>query len=144
MLITFGPSPIHGTGGFAAADIAAGTRVIRYVGERIDKRESLDRCQRNNECIFYLDAEHDLDGNVDWNPARFINHSCAPNCDAELLAHELWIVARRYIRCGEEITFNYGYDLDSFREHPCQCGSKECLGYILAEEFHSSIRGGQA
>ena len=63
-LVCFRPSAIHGVGGFAKADIAAGTRVIEYVGEKITKAESLRRCESNNEYVFALDDTHDLDGNV--------------------------------------------------------------------------------
>jgi SET domain-containing protein len=139
VLITFGPSSIHGTGAFASADILLGSWIIEYVGEKISKEESLERCQANNGCIFYLDSEHDLDGNVERNAARFINHSCAPNCTVELIAGQLWVVAARDIKGGEEITFNYGYDLVEFREHPCHCGAVGCVGYILAEEFHGAV-----
>jgi SET domain-containing protein len=139
-LICFRPSAIHGVGGFAKADIAAGTRVIEYVGEKITKAESLRRCESANEYIFSLDDAHDLDGNVPWNPARFLNHSCYPNCEAEPDGGRIWIAARRGIRAGEEITFNYGYDLEDYREHPCRCGVPECVGYIVAEEFFEHIR----
>ena len=139
-LIYFHPSAIHGTGGFAKADIAAGARVIEYVGEKITKAESLHRCESANEYIFSLDDESDLDGNVPGNPARFLNHSCDPNCEAEPDGGRVWIVARRGIRAGEEITFNYGYDLEDYREHPCRCGAADCIGYIMAEEFFEHVR----
>ena len=139
-LVYFRPSAIHGVGGFAKADIAAGTRVIEYVGEKITKAESLRRCESANEYIFSLDETHDLDGNVPWNPARFLNHSCDPNCEAEPDGGRVWIVARRDIRAGEEITFNYGYDLEDYREHPCRCGAADCIGYIVAEEFFEHVR----
>src|SRR5947208_2083490 len=106
MLIEFRESRIHGTGGFALGNISAGTRVVEYLGQRIGKEESVRQCQRNNPFIFYVDPEHDLDGNVEWNPARLLNHSCDPNCEAELVDKSIWIVARRDIRAGEEITFN--------------------------------------
>lgn len=138
--IEFKSSPIHGMGGFALAAIPASTRVIEYTGQRITKQESLKRCCEGNWFIFGLDEELDLDGAVGWNPARFINHSCSPNCDAELIAGHIWIVARRAIAKGEEITFNYSYDLDDYQEHPCQCGSPDCVGYIVAEEFFPEIR----
>ena len=143
-LVCLRPSAIHGVGGFAKADIAAGTRVIEYTGEKITKAESLRRCESNNEYIFSLDDAHDLDGNVPWNPARFLNHSCDPNCEAELDSGHIWIVARRGIRAGEEITFNYGYDLDDYREHPCRCGAADCAGYIVAEEFFGHVRKQQS
>ena len=134
-LLVLKDSPIHGLGGFAKAAIPQGTRVVEYVGERISKRESLRRCEQSNEYIFALDDQQDLDGNVAWNPARFLNHSCAPNCEAELQNERIWIIARRDIRAGEEITFNYGYDLENYRDYSCRCGWPRCIGYIVAEEF---------
>jgi hypothetical protein len=139
-LVLFKASPIHGTGGFARMDISVGTRVIEYVGEIISKQESLARCERNNEYIFAIDEAHDLDGNVDWNPARFLNHSCEPNCEALLEEGRILVVAVRDIGAGEELTFNYGYDLVDYRDHPCGCGASGCVGYIVAEEFFEQVR----
>ena len=142
-LIDLKPSPIHGTGGFACADLPAGTRVIEYVGERIDKRESLARCMRGEAFVFDLDEEWDVDGNVDWNSARFLNHSCAPNCEAELIDGHIWIITIRPVSRGEELTFNYGYDLTDYCEHPCRCGAPGCVGYIVAEEFFDCVRSAE-
>ncbi len=139
-LAIFKPSPVHGIGGFARTDLAPGTRILEYVGERITKSESLRRCELNNQYIFALDTVHDLDGDVPWNPARFLNHSCAPNCEAELADGRIWIVALRNIRGGEELTFNYGYDLEDYTDHPCRCGAAGCVGYIVAEEFFDHVR----
>ena len=138
--LVFKDSPIHGLGGFAKTDIPSGSRVIEYIGERIDKQESLRRCEANNYYIFALNEREDLDGNVDWNPARYINHSCAPNCEVEWDGSHLWIVAKRDIKAGEEITFNYGYDLIDYRDYSCTCGSEECVGYIVAEAFFEKVR----
>jgi uncharacterized protein len=142
--IRFSRSRIHGLGGFARTAIAKATRLIEYVGEKIDKHESLRRCQGNNEYIFTLDEHQDVDGNVDWNPARLLNHSCDPNCDAELDAGHIWIVANRHIRAGEEVTFNYGFDLEDYKNYFCHCGSPNCVGYIVAEEFFDHVRRQQA
>ncbi len=139
-LLAFKASAIHGRGGFAKAAIRKGTRVIEYLGERISKAESLRRCAANNEYIFALSPELDLDGNVAWNPARLINHSCEPNCEAELHDGHIWIVASRDINPGEEIAFNYGYDLEDYRDYPCRCGAPECVGYIVAKEFFDHLR----
>ena len=139
-LVVFRRSAIHGTGGFARRSIPAGTTVIEYVGEKITKAESLVRCEANNEYIFTLDDDFDLDGNVPWNLARFLNHSCAPNCEAELEAGRILIIATRDIVAGEELTFNYGYDLADYRDHPCRCGSAECVGFIVAGEFFAHVR----
>jgi SET domain-containing protein len=138
--IVFTDSAIHGRGGFACRDVPLNTRVIEYVGEKITKAESLRRCELDNQYIFAFDDEYDLDGKVDWNPARLLNHSCTPNCEAEWDEDRIWIVAIRGIKAGEEITFNYGYDLEDYKEHPCRCGAASCVGYIIAEEFFESIR----
>jgi uncharacterized protein len=138
--VVFRRSSIHGIGGVARKHIPQGTRVIEYLGERIDKHESLRQCEENNEYIFMLNEREDLNGNVEWNPARFINHSCASNSDAELAEGRIWIVANRNIQAGEEITFNYGFDLEDYRQYPCCCGSANCVGYIVAEEFFEHLR----
>jgi uncharacterized protein len=133
--ILFKPSPIDRMGGFARKAVPAGTRLIEYVGERITKEISARLCEANNEYIFTIDDEFDLDGSVSWNLARFLNHSCEPNCEAVWDEDRIWIEAIRDIGEGEEITFNYGYDLEDYKEHPCACGSPRCVGYIVAEEF---------
>ena len=138
-VIVFKDSPIHGTGGFAKLDLPKGTRLLEYLGERISKRESLCRCEQNNEYIFTLNDQEDLDGNVAWNPARLINHSCAPNCEAEKAADHIWIIATRDLRAGEEITFNYGYDLVDYKDYPCRCGSPNCVGYMVAAEYFEHV-----
>lgn len=139
-LVEFRNSTIHGRGGFARTDICAGTKVIEYVGELISAGESLRRCELNNHFIFALTDEMHLDGNVPENPARFLNHSCAPNCEALLEGGRIWITASREIRAGEELTFNYGYDLVDYRDHPCRCGATNCVGFIVAEEFFEQLR----
>lgn len=139
-LLEFKKSDIHGVGGFALRKIEKGTPVIEYAGEKISKSESLERCEQNNFYIFALNDEFDLDGNVEWNPARFINHSCAPNCEAELADGKIWLIAMREISAGEEVTFNYSYDLEDYKEHPCCCGAANCVGYIVAEEFFPKFR----
>lgn len=140
--VVFRRSPIHGIGGFAKKDIPAGTRILEYVGEKITKEESARRCQANNVYIFCLNDRYDIDGNVPWNPARFLNHSCRPNCETELDEDEerIWILALRDIRAGEELTFNYGYDLSEYKDYPCNCGAPDCVGYIVAEEFFEHVR----
>lgn len=144
--IVIRPSPIHGQGVFAGRAIRRGASIVEYVGEKITKAESLRRCAANNQFIFALDDELDLDGSVPWNPARYFNHSCAPNCEAVRTDSGIWIVTRRDLAAGEELTFNYGYDLESYRDYPCQCGAPECVGFMVAEEFFPMLRrrAGQA
>ena len=133
-------SGIHGRGAFARQPIASGTRVIEYVGERISKAESLRRRQGGNHFVFIVTDTVDIDGAVESNPARFINHSCSPNCEARMEDERIWIIAIRDISAGEEIAFNYGYDLQDYEEHPCMCGSRECLGFMVAEEYFEDVR----
>lgn len=132
-------SIIEGSGGFAARLIREGETIVEYIGERISKEESLRRCAAGNNYIFHLTDTTDLDGSIEANTAQFINHSCAPNAEAQLDGDRIWIVALRDIAPGEEISFNYGYDLEDFREHPCACRAPNCVGFILAEEFWGSV-----
>ncbi|MEN9573947.1 MAG: hypothetical protein RL514_1802 [Verrucomicrobiota bacterium] len=138
--VVFRASPIHGNGGYAAQALSAGTRLIEYLGERINKEESHRRCEANNPFIFELDDQTDLDGNVEWNPARWLNHSCAPNCLAESDEGRIWLVAARDLVSGEELTFNYGYDLANYRDFPCRCGVPTCVGFMVAEEHFERVR----
>jgi SET domain-containing protein len=140
LLIEFRSSSIHGRGGYARVDISAGARIVEYLGGRITKEESLRQCELENPYIFSISEEFDLDGNVDWNPARLLNHSCSANAEAHCLDGRIWIVALRDICAGEEVTFNYNYDLQDYQEHPCQCGSENCVGYIVAEEFFGDVQ----
>ena len=142
--IEFRDSGIHGMGGFARCKIRKGTPLIEYVGEKITKAEAAKRVEADNPFIFSLDEEWDVDGDVTWNPARFLNHSCEPNAEAEIFGDQIWILALRDIRPGEEITFNYSYDLEKYEEHPCRCGSAKCVGYMVAEEFFPNFGLGAA
>jgi uncharacterized protein len=134
------PSPIHGQGVFARHRISSGARILEYVGQKISKAESLRCCEQQNEYIFSVSDRFDLDGRVDWNLARFVNHSCEPNCEALLESERIWIIAVRDISPGEELTFNYGYDLEDYRNYPCHCGSHRCAGFMIAEEFFDHVR----
>jgi len=144
-------SRIHGRGVFAKKFISEGTRVIEYVGDKITKTESderaqkvLDRHERDSEkgavYIFTLNNRHDIDGDVYWNTAKYINHSCDPNCETDIIRGRIWIIALRDIEAGEEITYNYGYDYESYEDHPCYCGTSRCMGYILGEDFWPSLK----
>ena len=143
-------SRIHGRGVFARKDIPTGTKIIEYVGEKITKAEAEIRADKQIELaegnkdtgavyIFELDKKFDIDGNVDWNPARLINHSCEPNCETEDDSGRIWIESIRDIKKGEEITYNYGYDLENWKEHPCKCRAKNCVGFIVAEKYWKKL-----
>jgi SET domain-containing protein len=133
-------SAIDGLGLYATRPIARHGRIIEYIGERIDGSEMARRCAGGNHFIFKLNETDYLDGAVDYNFARFINHSCEPNCDVLWEGDRIWIVAARDIESGEEITFNYGYDLEDYRRYPCHCRSARCVGFIVAEEFFTHVR----
>ena len=133
-------SAIHGTGGYARKDIPSGIRIIEYVGERIDKIESAKRCEAENAYIFTIDDDCDLDGNVARNPAKFINHSCAPNCEAEWDEGRIFINALRDLKQGEELTFNYGFDLEDYLDNVCQCRTPACVGFMVAAEHFEHVR----
>ena len=143
-------SSIHGNGVFARCDIKAGERILEYLGEKIDKEESNRRGLENEEkaketgggsvYIFELDDQYDIDGNFEYNDARFINHACRTNCEAVNEDGTIWIYATRDIKKGEELLYNYGYALEHFLDHPCKCGFPECVGYIIAVEDRLKLK----
>lgn len=139
--VEFTGSKIHGMGGFAGAKIRKGEQIIEYVGEKMDKKESERRCiEEDNRYVFEIDDEHDIDGNVDWNPARWFNHSCDPNAETDIIDGHVYISALRKIKSGEEITYNYNFDLEEYDGYPCNCGKKRCIGYILDEEYWPKLK----
>lgn len=144
-------SKIHNKGVFAKKDIKKGTKVIEYIGEKITKAEAERRAEKQLEksknhtvdggvYIFELNKKYDIDGKFPWNPAQYINHSCNPNCEVENIGGHLWIIAIKDIKKGEEISYNYGYDLENFGEHPCKCNSKNCVGFIVAEKYWKKLK----
>lgn len=143
-------SKLHGNGLFAACSIRAGSLIVEYVGERISKEEGqrraaeqLSRARTTGEgqvYLFELDAEYDLDGSAGANVARYANHSCEPNCEMQNLNGHLWLVAQREIKAGEELTFDYGYDMTGYFEHPCHCGQRGCCGYIVRADLRWKVR----
>lgn len=139
-LVVFKKSKIHGTGGFARVDIQRGIRIIEYVGPKLSKADSQAQLEQQNHYIFTLNDDVDVDGSVDWNLARFINHACRPNCEVEIDRDRIWVLARRSIKAGEELTYNYSYDLDEYEDRPCRCGDRDCVGYMVAEQYFKTLR----
>ena len=139
-------SPIQGVGAFATRVIRKGTRLIEYTGERItsteaDARYPDDESQaRHHTFLFAIDDDVVVDAAVDGNEARFINHSCAPNCDAVIDDARIWIEAIRDIAAGEELAYDYAFVLEerhtpaAKRRYPCNCGARTCRGTILAKK----------
>jgi uncharacterized protein len=141
-------SPIHGRGAFATRPIPAGTRLIEYAGQRITQAEADARYPEGTALHHtFLFAIEDDDGNeividagVDGNDARFINHSCAPNCDAIVEHARIWIETIRAVEPGEELAYDYAFILEerhtpaAKRRYPCTCGAPTCRGTILAKK----------
>ena len=142
-------SPIHGRGVFATVDLEAGIALIRYQGRLLTHDEADERSDgrldSGHTFLFTLNDEYVVDGNQGGNSARWINHSCAPNCEA--IIHEnqhgdrcrdqVWIHTLRDIAAGEELSFNYGIVLSVPHTRrmkaiwACHCGAANCTGTML-------------
>lgn len=138
-------SPVQGLGGFATRHIPAGTRLIEYAGERITPSESDARYPdlpgaRHHTYLFAIDDAVVVDASVNGTEARFINHSCAPNCDAVIEDGRIWIETLHDIEPGEELVYDYAYILAerhtpaAKRRYPCHCGAITCRGTILGRK----------
>ncbi|MES2179318.1 MAG: SET domain-containing protein-lysine N-methyltransferase [Gemmatimonadota bacterium] len=141
-------SSIQGTGAFATRAIKKGTRIIEYLGQRIswrtaDKRYDDDKMGRHHTFLFTVDDKVCIDGAVKGNAARFLNHSCDGNCEAINDRKRIFIDARRNIKAGEELLYDYQYErTDEHTEedekfYACRCGAKKCRGSILAPKSTS-------
>ena len=117
------PSKVHGSGVFALEPINKNTRIIDYAGElvRNDKSEAREERYLADGCIwvFRVNRTWSRDAAVGGNIARFINHSCRPNCWIETIGKTIWIRAAKSIRKGEELTYDYATDGD--QTIPCRC-----------------------
>ena len=91
--------------------------------------------------LFNINKKFDLDGDFTYNTARLINHSCNPNCEVFGTGLKVWVYAIRNIKKGEELTYDYGFGFDSdYKDFPCNCGSKNCVGYIVKAESRWRIK----
>lgn len=142
-------SAIHGNGVFAVAPIAKGERLIEYKGRRrtheeVDAGDTGD-IESGHTFLFTLNDEYVIDANYEGNAARWINHSCDPNCEAVLEEDDgddrrqdkVFIEAIRDIEPGEELFYNYGIRLaephtrELKKIWECRCGSPKCTGTML-------------
>ena len=135
-------SPIHGLGGFARQSIPKGTRVIEYAGEKItnpeaDRRYDDESMKRHHTFLFILNSRTCVDAAFEGNEARFLNHSCAPNCEAVIERGHIWIEALTDILAGAELVYDYQYEddpeytEDDLRFYACHCGAPNCRGTIV-------------
>lgn len=121
-------SPIEGYGVFAVQKIKKGTKILEYIGERIDEDEADDLGRVERVLLFDVGDGIFINGDP-TAPAAFVNHSCDPNCHAEVIRKRVWIVADRTIQPGEELTYDYMFAPDQ-EEYVCHCGSPKCRGTI--------------
>jgi len=144
-LIVVRPSSIHGSGVYAAKPIKKGTKIIEYVGERIsseeaDRRYDDDAMETHHTFLFYIDEDTCIDAASGGNEARFINHSCQPNCVAYLERGRIFIYALKNIAKSQELTYDYAYTREGEYEpswsrlYACRCGAVNCRGTILQIE----------
>ena len=140
-LVVARESRIHHRGVFACSHIPRGRSIIEYVGEKVSKTEALRRgTHKGSVYLFHLNRQVDIDGRVGGNGAHLINHSCEPNARSEWDENRVHIIAKRSIRPGEEITYNYGFDEDDCEKHPCRCGAARCCGYMLSPEAWKRVQ----
>jgi SET domain-containing protein len=137
-------SGVHGKGVFALQPIAAGQRVIEYTGEVISwpeaqRRHPHDPADPHHTFFFHIDEQRVIDAKVGGNAARWINHACDPNCEAEETPEgRIFIKSLRDLQPGEELFYDYGLVIDERltpslkRQYACRCGSPDCRGTMLA------------
>ncbi len=139
-------SPIQGRGAFATHRIPAGTRLVEYAGERLTPQAAEARYpdapgERHHTFLFAIDELVVIDAAVDGNDARWINHSCDPNCDAVVDDGRIWIESIRDVLPGEELAYDYAFTLTerhtpaAKRRYPCHCGAPQCRGTMLAKKL---------
>jgi SET domain-containing protein len=136
-------SGVHGKGVFSVLPIRRGERIVEYVGQVITWKEALGRhphdpLQPDHTFYFHISDSHVIDGRVDGNSARWINHSCAPNCEADEVDGRVFIKALRAIKPGTELFYDYGLIIDERytpklkKRFECRCGAASCRGTMLA------------
>ena len=135
-------SRVHGHGVFALRRIRKGTSIVEYLGDRVSHDEANSRYEDKDPrdghtFLFTVDAKTVIDAGIDGNEARFINHGCAPNCQAVDIGKRIFIEALRTIQPGEELAYDYGIgrdvddpaDVDAI--YACRCGAQNCRGSML-------------
>lgn len=135
-------SRIHGSGVYAVRPISKGTRIVEYLGDRISHEEADARYSAKGQddghtFLFVVDEDTVIDAGVGGNDARFINHSCAPNCDTVIEGGRIYIEALRDIDPGEELGYEYGLtwettdDPGELANYACRCRAPGCRGTML-------------
>jgi uncharacterized protein len=136
-------SGVHGKGVYALAPLKEGAVVIEYKGEVINWKEALrrhphDPSDPDHTFYFHIDEKHVIDANVRGNDARWINHACQPNCEADEVDGRVFIKTLRAVEPGEELFYDYGLILEERytakvkKQFACRCGARKCRGTMLA------------
>jgi uncharacterized protein len=136
-------SGVHGKGVFALQPIARGETIIEYKGEIItwpqaQRRHPHDPSDPNHTFYFHIDDKRVIDAAVGGNAARWINHACRPNCEADETDGRIFIKALRRLEPGEELFYDYGLIIDERytpklkKQFECRCGTRGCRGTMLA------------
>lgn len=136
---------MQGLGAFATHRIPASTRLIEYAGERMTAAQAESKYpdvpgERHHTFLFAIDDGVVVDAAVNGNDARWINHSCDPNCDAVIDGGRIWIETLREVLPGEELAYDYAFTLTerhtaaARRRYPCHCGAASCRGTMLARK----------
>ena len=137
-------SNIDNRGLYASKNIKSGTKIIEYKGKIVTKKKVEEDSKFDNDkaiYLFNLNKKYDLDGDFRYNTARLINHSCNPNCEVSGVGLKIWVYAIRDIKKGEELSYDYGFGYDEYyKDFPCRCGAKNCVGYIVREGSRWRIR----
>ena len=130
-------SKIDKNGLYANCDISRGTKIIEYKGKIVSVKQSDSNPKYDNNKAIYLfniNKRYDLDGDFKFNTARLINHSCDPNCEVFGSGLKVWVFAMKNIKKDEELSYDYGFSYDAdYKNYPCKCKAKNCVGYILRE-----------
>jgi SET domain-containing protein len=135
-------SKVHGLGVFAVRRIRKGARIVEYLGDRVshavaDRRYDDHDENDNHTFLFSVDRGLVIDAGVNGNEARFINHSCDPNCESVIENRRVFIDAVRTIQPGEELSYDYqigrerGDPPNVDQIYACRCGSATCRGTML-------------
>jgi hypothetical protein len=135
-------SGVHGKGVFALQPIRKGETIIEYTGELISWKEALRRHPHdpqdpNHTFYFHIDDGRVIDAKYGGNTSRWINHSCDPNCESDESEGRVFIKARRDLKPGEELFYDYRLTIDERltptlkRQYACRCGSPRCRGTLL-------------
>lgn len=140
-------SIVHGNGIVATENIKKNIKIIEYIGEKVSKikgdkiseeriKNYLGKKNEGSVYVFELNKKYDIDGSPLYNKARYINHSCDPNCEVDIINNKIWIISIKQIKRGDELSYDYGYafDKDDYIDHVCKCGSKKCIGFIISQD----------